>query len=317
MRLVELYRTAIEAGRKADLRTARQIDSLLKGEKEKYRRLGPKDKERFDKDRLWNPYADSRLVHGSEDVEVREMLWGIDVEPAEVLIADRLKERGQRVDAVMAHHPQGAARPRFADVMHMMENLMGEFGVTPNVAEDILAPRIGEVRRAVHSVNFNQTVDACRLLDIPMICLHSPCDLLGQRFAQAHLDKARPETVEDVIEALMELPEFDAAARFSSAPEVNVGEKGRKAGRVMVKFAGGTAGPKEMYDSLSRAGVGTFVCMHMPESHLEEAKKAHLNVIVSGHMASDSLGVNLMADIMEGKGINITPFSGLLRVKRG
>jgi putative NIF3 family GTP cyclohydrolase 1 type 2 len=84
----------------------------------------------------------------------------------------------------------------------------------------------------------------------------------------------------------------------------------------MVKFAGGTAGPKEMYDSLSKAGVGTFVCMHMPENHLEEARKAHINVIVAGHMASDSVGINLMADSMEEKGVNITPFSGLLRYER-
>ncbi len=316
MKLRELYRTAVEAGKGADLRTAKQIDAVLKGEKERYDNLDKKGKTRFDKDRLWNPYSDSRLLFSADDLEVKEMLWGLDVEPAEVLLADRMKEKGQRIDAIMAHHPQGAARPAFHEVMHMMENLMEEFDVPINVAEDVLAPRIKEVQRTVHPLNFNRTVDACRMLGVPMVCLHSPCDLLGQRFMQRLMDKERPERVGDVIDAMMELPEYDMAARYNSAPEINVGDSKRKAGRVMIKFAGGTAGPKEMYESLSRAGVGTFVCMHLPESHLEEAKKAHINIVVSGHTASDSLGVNLMADIMEGKGVKITPFSGLLRVKR-
>jgi hypothetical protein len=316
MRLKALYRTAVEAGRSADLRTAKQIDALLESERERYKKLDAKGKGRFDKDRLWNPYSDSRLLFGAEDLEIKEMLWGIDVDPAEVLLADRLREKGRRIDALMAHHPEGAARPAFHEVMHLMENLMQEFDVPINVAEDVLAPRIKEVQRAVHPVNFNRTVDACRLLDVPFLCLHSPCDLLGQKFVQKLMDKERPEKVGDVIESLMDLPEYDRAARYNSVPEINVGDKNKKAGRVMIKFAGGTAGPKEMYESLSRAGVGTFVCMHLPENHLEDAKKAHINVIVSGHVASDSLGVNLMADIMEGKGVKIAPFSGLLRVKR-
>jgi len=33
-------------------------------------------------------------------------------------------------------------------------------------------------------------------------------------------------------------------------------------------------------------------------------------------MASDSLGINLMADRMEGRGVRVSPFSGLLRVRR-
>jgi hypothetical protein len=33
-------------------------------------------------------------------------------------------------------------------------------------------------------------------------------------------------------------------------------------------------------------------------------------------MASDSVGINLMADSMEEMGVHITPFSGLLRYER-
>jgi len=58
------------------------------------------------------------------------------------------------------------------------------------------------------------------------------------------------------------------------------------------------------------------MCMHVPESHVEEARKHHVNIVVAGHMASDSLGCNLLADIFESKGLSIVPFSGFHRVRR-
>ena len=88
------------------------------------------------------------------------------------------------------------------------------------------------------------------------------------------------------------------------------------AGKIVSKMTGGTSGPKEIYEKFSQAGVGTVVAMHFPESHVEEARKHHINLIVSGHMASDSVGVNLIADEWEKKGIEVVPCSGLIRVSR-
>lgn len=317
MKLAGIYKLAVQLGREADPRTKEEFEVELRAQKEKFEKLDVKSKQRFDQDLLWNPYHDSRLLFGEEDAEVKSALIGIDITPGEMLIADRLREKGQRVDAVIGHHPLGKARSIFPEVMHVQEVMYHEYGVPINVIEDLMAPRIKEVLRTVHPSNFDQAVDAARLLDVPLMCLHSPCDMLGQRFIQGIMDKKKPTKVCDIIDALMEIPEYDLAARRNSLPEVYVGDRNRKAGKVLVKFAGGTAGPKEMYDALSKAGVGTVVCMHIPENHIEEAKKAHMNVVISSHMASDSVGLNLLVDKLEKKGIRITPFSGYLRVKRG
>jgi hypothetical protein len=317
MKLAEIYKLAVQLGREADPRTKEEFDAELKAQKDKFDKLDAKAKQRFDQDLLWNPYHDSRLLFGIEDVEVKGALVGIDVGPAEMLIADRLREKGKRVDAVIGHHPLGKARSIFPEVMHVQEVMYHEHGVPINVIEDLMAPRIKEVLRAVHPANFDQAVDAARLLDVPLMCLHSPCDMLGQRYVQGIMDKKKPVKVCDVVDALMELPEYEKAARLNNNPEVYVGDRNRKAGKVIVKFAGGTAGPKEMYEALSKAGVGTVVSMHVPENHIEEAKKAHVNVVISGHMASDSVGLNLLVDRLEKKGVKVTPFSGYLRVKRG
>jgi len=54
----------------------------------------------------------------------------------------------------------------------------------------------------------------------------------------------------------------------------------------------------------------------MSEEHRKEAEKAHINVVIAGHMASDSLGLNLFLDELEKRGIKVVPVSGLIRVKR-
>ncbi|HQQ25742.1 MAG TPA: NGG1p interacting factor NIF3, partial [Methanomassiliicoccales archaeon] len=79
---------------------------------------------------------------------------------------------------------------------------------------------------------------------------------------------------------------------------------------------GGTSGPKDVYEKLAQAGVGTVVFMHIPEAHLEEVRKHHLNVVIAGHVASDSLGMNLLADKLEERGVKVTPCSGFIRARR-
>jgi len=65
-------------------------------------------------------------------------------------------------------------------------------------------------------------------------------------------------------------------------------------------MTGGTEGSVKLLEKLAQAGVGTLVCMHLSEKHLEEAKKQNLIVVVAGHMASDNLGLNLLLDAVCG-----------------
>jgi len=85
---------------------------------------------------------------------------------------------------------------------------------------------------------------------------------------------------------------------------------------IVSEFTGGTEGAKEIYERLSHAGVGTIISMHTSEEHREEAKKYHINMIIAGHMVSDSVGANLFLDELEKRGITVIPTSGLIRVNR-
>jgi hypothetical protein len=81
-------------------------------------------------------------------------------------------------------------------------------------------------------------------------------------------------------------------------------------------MTGGTSGPVESISKLAAAGVGTIVGMHMGEDHRKKAKEEHMNVVIAGHSSSDSLGMNLILDQFERRGVKIMSCSGFIRVSR-
>jgi hypothetical protein len=315
MKLIDIYRLAVEIGRKADPRTADEIDRELDEAKKQFEKLDDREKELFDQDRLWNPYADSRLSYGA-DADVNGLMVGIDISTGEVLLADRLREKGDKVDAICAHHPMGQARVKFPDVMYMQEKMLSSAGVPVTVAEGLMRPRVEEVKRRVMPSNYNQEVDACKLLDMPIMNCHSPADNMVQSYLQNRIDETQPYKCKDILDMLYEIPEYRMAAKGNAEPCMVVGSKDNKVGKALVKMSGGTSGPKTIYERMSQAGVGTVVYMHAPEDHIDEAKKYHINIVIAGHMASDSLGLNMIMDKVEEKGVEIVPCSGFLRVKR-
>lgn len=317
MKLKEIYNLAISMGIKADPRGEGEIKELLKERKEKYEKLEAEEKEEFDKESLENPYLDSRILTGEPNKEVKRVLAGIDIEPDEVLLADRLNEKGQKIDLIIAHHPEGKALATLEDVMHLQEDLLHKYGVPINVAESLMSKRIAEVSRTIAPVNHNRSVDMAAILDFSLLCLHTTCDNLVYDFLEKLMEKEKPKKVSDLIKILKKIPEYKKAIQFGAGPRIFTGHEERRAGKVAVlEMTGGSEGAKEMYERLSQAGVGTIISMHQSEENREEAGKHHINVVIAGHIASDSLGMNLFLDELEKKGIEIIPTSGLIRVRR-
>ena len=56
--------------------------------------------------------------------------------------------------------------------------------------------------------------------------------------------------------------------------------------------------------------------MHVSEEHKKEAEAANLNVVIAGHMSSDSIGMNVLLDEMERGGVQVVSCGGLFRVSR-
>jgi hypothetical protein len=317
VRLDEIYRIAVQAGRDADPRGKERIEKELAAVKKEREELKEKDREFFDLERLTNPYADTRILNGAPDTEVQTILVGIDMEVGELVLADRLREK-RRLDLVLTHHPEGRALAKLGDVMGMQADILNAFGVPIAAAEGILGSRIAEVSRRLLPVNHTRAVDAARLLGLPFMCVHTPGDNNVVAHLQGLFDTKKPETVGAVIEILMEIPEYRHSAGLGVPPKVVAGTEKNRAGRVLVDMTGGTEGSKEVFEKLSRTDVGTVVCMHLSEEHIKEAEKNHVNAVIAGHIASDNIGLNLVLDAIEKHGaLEILETSGFKRFKRG
>lgn len=316
MKLAELYRKAVEKGIELDPRGPAEVARELERAKKEFDDLKESDRKRYDAERLKNPYSDTRILCGDPEKEVKKILVGIDMEVGEVLLADRLRERGRAVDLILAHHPEGRAMARLCDVMGMQSGILLKYGVPINVAEDIMEERIKEVERRMLPVNHTRAVDAARLLDIPFMCVHTPTDNAVTDYLQRLFDDKRPYTVSDAVDLIEEIPEYADAVRETVGPMVVCGAGKRKAGRVFVDMTGGTGGSKKAFEKLCASGVGTVVGMHISEDHRKEAEKNHINVVIAGHISSDTLGINLLLDGVLPPEVEVISSSGFRRIIR-
>jgi putative NIF3 family GTP cyclohydrolase 1 type 2 len=300
MKIDALYRKAVAAGIANDPRGPDAVRRILADEKTRADTLKEDERDAWEPDRLFNPYADTRVLAGDPGAEVRKVIVGIDMDAAEVLLAHTLnRDRGAAIDLVVAHHPQGIALAQLADVMRVQSDMLAAHGVNIAVAEQLLDKRIGEVERRVLPGNHDRAVDAARLLGLPMMCLHTPADNCVNTHLVGLFDKAKPERLKDLIDLLKKIPEYRAAAGRMAGPKIVSGAENAHCGRISVEMTGGTEGAKTIYDSYAASGVSTIVSMHISEEALENAKKAHLNIVLAGHISSDTLGLNLLFDEIE------------------
>jgi putative NIF3 family GTP cyclohydrolase 1 type 2 len=317
MKIREIYQKAVEVGMDNDPRGREAALKDLQRNDKEYAELKAGVKEFFDAESLHNPYADSRILNGSGDEDVKAILVGIDIEVGEILLCESLKNRGEAVDLVISHHPEGMAFANLYSVMHMQADILNRYGVPINIAEDLMEQRVKEVERRIMPLNHTRAVDSARLLGIPFMCLHTPADNMVATFLQGSFEEKKPYLLSDVIDLLRSVPEYREAARNGSGPKILLGDENRRAGRIFVDMTGGTEGSKDIFSSLTATGVNTLVVMHLSEEHRKEAEKNHLNVVVAGHIASDNLGLNLLFDkVLEGPEIHILACSGFQRVSR-
>ena len=309
----QIYDLAVKMGMKADLRGQAKVKKYLERAKKKYEKLNKEEKQEFDKEKLINPYSDTRILVDNKKKEIKKILVGVDMESPELLLADKMGD----IDLVISHHPRGKALADLHSVMDLQTQVLADYGVPINIAESVLKPRISEVNRGVSPINHNRPVDMAKILKIDYICTHTIADNLGANYLVKLIKRRKPEIIEDVLKMLKEIPEYKEAVQYKAGPNLFVGNPENSSGRIVVtEFTGGTSGAKEIYEKMAQAGIGTIIGMHMNEEHRQEAEKYHINVVIAGHMASDSLGMNLFLDELEKKRIKIVPCSGLIRVKR-
>jgi putative NIF3 family GTP cyclohydrolase 1 type 2 len=244
--------------------------------------------------------ADSAVYVKGEGIE--KVLFGVDAGVPELLLAKSLG-----YDAVIAHHPMGGtAILNFSEVFKRHIPQMIEGGVPRSEAEKAVSKKLSDLTIDAHSRNYNHAVDVANLLKIPYMNIHTPLDEIGRRvMSQKIEERVNGESkVKDVVETLQELNEFRNAA---TKIEIRVGKPDNKAGKVIVSHGAGTNGGYEIAKTYFTHGFGTVIYIHVGLSDLEKLRAENAgNLIITGHMASDSVGINPFVHELENRGITVT-----------
>lgn len=241
---------------------------------------------------------------------IKRVLMGIDMETPELLLTKQLQ-----FDLAIAHHPgAGAPAVYWWQVMDRQIELMVKAGVPINKAERALKRRRDMIEKRSHVGNYDRALSAAKLLNLPYMNVHQPIDIITEETVDRHLQQrlaGNPRAkLKDVVDWLGELPEYKNAA---TKPKIRVGNEDNFAGRIVVSMAGGTNGGADVAKAYFDAGVGCLILMHMEDGDLEEVRKHNVgSIIIAGHIASDSIGLNLFAEALREKGLEVVTTAGII-----
>jgi hypothetical protein len=245
---------------------------------------------------------------------LRRALFAVDVDVGELLFA-----RDAGYDVVVSHHPLGrGASPAFTEVMWRQVDQLIEAGVVEPVARSAVAQRVGTRHRLRHIANYNRVTDTARLIGLPLLNIHLPPDIVTRRYVQELVAATvSPETsVSGLLDILGAIPEMAASL---VKPEQWIGDPDNAVGKLAVAMAGGTNGGYPVYKTYFDAGVKTILSMHIDEGdflRLRQEAPADCNLVVTGHMPSDSIGINRLIWGLEDRGLECTRTSGIIDVPR-
>ena len=289
MTLQEIYEKAIEVGLANDWRGKACIDGILERARNESSNPG------FDPERLHNPYGDTRIVVGDPDTPVSHVLVGIDVWPSEVLLAGVMRNAGKPVDLCFSHHTTCVNRGmfNFADILLTHKYSLQEVGVPkekydPPVDKWIADP--GNVWKL-------DTINTARNLDIPLIVIHTPCDLIHVRRTRDLFRDMVDRPLAEIAGALNATEEF----RLNPYEEVVIhGDVEAKPGKVYNSVGAGWRPKVELFALACEAGIDTAVLVGGNlQEYLEVAAAHGVNIFQMPPNPNCIYGVNTLLDELE------------------
>ncbi|MCK5687284.1 hypothetical protein KAJ27_24325 [bacterium] len=306
MKLHDLYKSIYQIGIKNDPRGEDYVKNDLKHRKDQYKTYSIEKKDEMGSEYLKNPYFDTRVLYGKRNREISDsILVGLTIGTDEILMADLMKDAGQNIDLVIGSYPDGKA---MATSFHIIESQIGflqQIGIPVNIAEGIILNRVNKLKRRIAPMNLDREVSTAILMDTPYMCVHSPVNNITHTFIKNLLREKRPEFLCDIVEVLMKESEFVEAEKIGLAVKILSGNLKSICGNIIIDMTGALLEEEKMFDIITNIGkVGTVIVKKLSEKCIKFAQKYKLNVIATNYVAVESLGLNLMFQALEKRGIN-------------
>ena len=287
----QLFDTAIKMGCEADIRNIDDPGSYSSG------------------------YPDCRIIYGDPGNKVNDVYVAVDAGVPELLVANELKKQGKPIDGIIMHHPTGTGAYTMTGVVELQRYNWMRNGANPKRADKIFKEMVRDEEIGLKAGNHLAVENAANFLGIPVMCIHTAIDNIVQAFFETMILPGRFINVEEMLEDIKALPECSMASANGDGPYI-IGESKARPGKIMVDMTGGMDPDPTIFPLLKKAGIKTLIAMHYSQENVKAITKNKINAVITGHMASDSIGLNLFCDRLEAMGIGIICGPGLYRHKR-
>jgi putative NIF3 family GTP cyclohydrolase 1 type 2 len=228
---------------------------------------------------------------------IRRVLISVDVSTAELMLAKSLG-----CDAVIAHHPIGIAAINFYKVFDRHIEYLIEHGVPKNIAMKAVNRLKERVETRSHADIYDQVTGAAKAIGMPLVNIHQPCDEYMRQVIMKSIQSGKTEYVSDIMKSVSKIPEFHHAA---TKVRVRFGSEKNRAGNWALVVAAGSNGGYHIARAYFEHGVSTVIYLHIDHGDLTKMREEKLqgNLVVLGHLAGDSIGLNGLAEKLQDAGI--------------
>ena len=246
----------------------------------------------------WNSVpADTAVhIHGKN---IKKVMLTIDITTADLILAKNLG-----CDAVITHHPIGVSAINFHKVIDRHIDYMKENGISENTARLSIFDLKNRIEIRNHTQIYSSVIDSAKILKMPLVNIHQPCDEYARTVICEKIRDRNPKLVSEMIATLEEIAEFKHA---ETKIQVVYGRADSYVGRWVAVIAAGTNGGYQVARNYFENGISTVLYFHIEYNDLVKLRESNIqgNLLMLGHLAGDSIGLNALAVRLESEGIEV------------
>jgi putative NIF3 family GTP cyclohydrolase 1 type 2 len=250
----------------------------------------------------WKKIPADSAVHVKGN-NIKKVFVSIDVSPFDIYFAKNLG-----CDCVLTHHPIGKSAVSFHKVFDRHVEYMIEKGIKKKIAISLVKDLKYKAYLKSHSLIYNDVISTAKSLKMPLLNIHQPLDEYMRKVILFKLYKSKLKSVSDLVKAIEEITEFKKAL---TRVIICNGKPNNEIGKWVLVIAAGSNGGYDIARTYYENNVSTVIYLHIDYNELLKVKKNKRcqNLVILGHLAGDSIGMNKICKELEKREIVV--------VKRG
>ena len=239
--------------------------------------------------------ADSYIhVNGSD---IHKVFVSIDITIADVILAKNLG-----CDCILTHHPIGYSLLNFHKVFDRHVEYMVSNGISKKIAQKLVNKMKHKTSLKTHSLIYDDIISVCKMINMPILNIHQPLDEYMRRVIWNSINNKSISSINGLVKSIACIPEFKNS---KTKIRVELGKLENKIDKMIIAIAAGTNGGHEIAKAYFSNGISTVIYLHIDYNDLMRLKSENIsgNLVILGHLAGDSIGMNAISNELEKKDI--------------